>query len=68
MLVMFLTNLRGLLSTRSLRVHVPTQALLKSVLRLQQPLPRGRSQIVINKDIISLENINIFIGETQPTG
>ena len=24
--------------------------------------------IVINKDIISLENINIFIGETQPTG
>lgn len=24
--------------------------------------------IVINKDIISLENINIFIGETQPSG
>ena len=24
--------------------------------------------IVINKDMISLENINIFIGETQPTG
>ena len=32
---------------RSLRVHVPTQALLKSVLRLQQPLPRGRSQILL---------------------
>ena len=26
------------------------------------------SFIVINKDMISLENINIFIGETQPTG
>ena len=24
--------------------------------------------IVINKDIISLENTNIFIGETQPCG
>ena len=26
------------------------------------------NDIVINKDMISLENINIFIGETQPTG